>query len=210
MRSFALALLFLSSGPAAAQELRGPEARQGYYIGLGFRTGVTEADNEDIGSLGTLSHFGALARFGQMTFPWLGFGIAIGGGQDANEEWSIGYGNLLLEAQVKPFDIDLAFRLAAGVGGGSASRADSANEQEDDPEFLFGSMYVLGVSYDWFPFYDPKSYGSGSTAITFFVESRFFPGGDVESGSAFLGVEVTFWTGLDKRKLDLPPDKAFR
>lgn len=201
-------LAFAFAPWARAQELRPPEARQGYYIGGGLRTGVSGADADDLGGLGTLTHFGGLLRVGQMAFPWLGFGIALGGGTDTNETWSIGLGALLLEAQVEPFDFDLAFRVSAGVAGGTASRVNEV-ELEDDPDFLFGSLYSVGVSYDWFPFYDRKSYSSGGPAFTFFLEGRYFPGGDVTTAGGFFGVEFTWWTGLDKRKLELPVEKAF-
>lgn len=199
----------LGARTASAQELRAPRARQGYYIGAGLRTGVTAAENENVGSFGALTHFGGVVRFGQMTLPWLGLGISGGGGNEQNGDWSLGYGGLQLEVQVEPFDLDLAFRIAAGVAGGRASRIDEAEAQEDDPDFFFGSSYAVGVSYDWFPFYTPSRYDSGGLALTLFAEGRYTPGGDVNLGGGFLGVEVTWWTGLPKRKLALPVEQAF-
>jgi hypothetical protein len=211
MRVAVLVVLFSLLGPgvAAAQELRPPAARQGYYLGGGVRSGVTSAENETVGGFGALTHLGGVFRFGQMTLPWLGFGLSIPGGTERNDAWSLNYGGLLLEAQLEPFDFDLAFRVGAGAGGGAASRVDEADARADDPEFFFGSMYSLGVSYDWFPFHDPQSYESGGLAFTFFVEGRFLPGGDVDLGGGFAGIELTWWTGLDDRKLELPVDRAF-
>lgn len=205
-------LAVATSTSAQAQDLRAPAPRQGFYLGGGLRSGVAAAaaDADAVGDFGTLTHFGGFFRFGQKPLPWLGVGLALGGGSESNDDWSVGYGGLLFELQVEPFEsLDLALRGGVGVGGGSASRMDLTLETEEDPGFMFGSMYQLGVSYDWFPFYDSKAYSSGGTALTFFVEGRFFPGGDVTTGGGFIGVEITWWTGLDKRKLELPVDEAF-
>lgn len=206
---FSLLLVLLAPATARAQELSLPEARQGYYIGGGLRSGVGFADNENVGDFGALTHFGVAFRFGQKTLPWLSFGLVIPGGAESNEEWSAGYGGLLLEAQLEPFDFDLAFRLSVGVGGGSVSREIEANVTDDDPEFFFGSWYMAGVSYDWFPFYSPEDYDSGGLALTLFAEGRYLPGGDVNLGGAFVGIEITWWSGLPKQKLELPVEKAF-
>lgn len=197
---------------ASAQELRLPAPRQGYYLGGGLRSGVASAraEAESVGGFGTLTHFGGFFRFGQKALPWLGVGLALGGGSESNDDWSVAYSGLLLELQAEPFDgLDLAFRGSVGVGGGSVSRSDLTQETDDDPGFMFGPMYQVGLSYDWFPFYNDKANGSGGTALTFFVEGRFFPGGDVTTGGGFVGIEVTWWTGLDRRKLELPVDEAF-
>lgn len=191
-----------------AQELREPDARQGYYLGGGLRSGLTTAE-ADVGNFGALTHFGGLLRFGQMATPWLGLGLALGGGGEGNDDWSMTYGILVAEGQFQPWDIDLAFRLGAGVAGGGVSRVDEAEASDDDPDLVFGPMFSAGLSYDWFPFYDSQGYDSGGTSFSFFAEARYFPGGDVNSGGAFLGVEVTWWTGLNKRKLELPVDQAF-
>lgn len=216
MRRLAAVFFFLVLvvGPqwARAQDLRAPRARQGYYIGGGLRSGIAaaEADADSVGSLGTLTHFGLWLRFGQKPLPWLGVGLALGGGTEANEDWSVGSGGLLLDLQLEPFStLDLAVRGSIGVGGGGISRANEADETEDDPSFMFGPIYAVGLSYDWFPFYDGSSSSSGGAGITFFVEGRFFPGGDLTSGGGFAGIEIFWWTGLPKRKLELPLDQAF-
>ncbi len=210
MRALFIAALLLAAGSAHADELlRLPAARQGYFLGGGLRTGVTAADNENVGGFGSLTHVGGLFRFGQMTYDWLGFGLAIGGGTEGNDDWTVGYGGLLLEAQWVPFDIDLALRVSAGVGGGGVSRVRVEDERANDPSFMFGSMYALGLSWDWFPFHDRQKPNSGGFAVTFFAEGRYFPGGDVTLGGGFVGIETTWWSGLPKKKLLLPVEEAY-
>lgn len=212
IRILALTLLTsvaLGATQARAQLLVEPEARQGYYIGGGLRFGVTSADS-DVGAFGTQFYNGGLLRFGQKPLPWLGFGLSIGGGNQANDDWVVGYGGLMLEAEIEPFaDLDLAIRLGAGAAGGGVDRKDDRLETDDDPSFAFGSMFSAGLVYEWFPFYDPKSYRSGGFGVGFVAEGRLFPGGDITAGGFFLGIETTWWTGLPKRKLDLPADLAF-
>ncbi|MEM7677977.1 MAG: hypothetical protein AAF449_18425, partial [Myxococcota bacterium] len=78
------------------------------------------------------------------------------------------------------------------------------------PEGTFGSMYTIAASYDLFPWYDPEEYESGGHAISFFVEGQFFPGlGGTTTYGAVLGIEFTWWSGLNRNKLDLPADAAF-
>ena len=206
----AIVIALFRAPEASGQELRPPEARQGYYLSGGIRSGLSVGDAIEVGDLGSLNHFGLQFRVGQKALPWLGFGLTVGTSFDGNDDWVLSYGHLLLEIQLEPFPIDLAVRGSVGVGGGSISRMDESEEREDDPSFMFGSMYALGLSYDWFPFRKRSSLSSGGGALTFFVEGRYFPGGDVNLGGGFIGIEFTWWTGLDKRKLDLPPDAAFK
>ena len=81
--------------------------------------------------------------------------------------------------------------------------------RDDDAQYMFGPLFSAGLSYDWFPFHDPKSYRSGGFALTFLLEGRYLPGGDITTGGGFLGVELTYWFGLDKNKLELPVEEAF-
>ncbi|MBX2813466.1 MAG: hypothetical protein KTR25_16740 [Myxococcales bacterium] len=207
--TFFVPLILLNSGIASGQSLIDPAARQGYYIGTGVRIGNSIGDSEDVGDLGQLSHFGFAFRGGQKPLPWLGLGLLLSSGGDTNDDWESALGGLMLEVQIEPFPFNLAFRGAIGVAGGSISRTRVEDETDDDPSFMFGSNYIVGISYDWFPFYNSKAYRSGGGALTFFAEGRLFPGGDVTLAGGFVGVEFTWWTGLNKRKLRLPVEKAF-
>ena len=217
-RGFGLmaAALVLSLGAkAAAQdaqvELLEPRARQGYYFGGGPRALSMVVDDETIGGLGGMVGFGVSVRFGQKVNEWLGLGLAIGFGGAGNSDWTTGGGGLTLELQVQPWQqTDLAFRLGIGVAGMSIERVDSAQETDDDPSGTIGSVYTIGASYELFPWYEAKKYESGGLAFSFFVEGQFNPGlGGVTSVGAIVGVEFTWWSGLNRNKLDLPVDAAF-
>ena len=207
----------LTTRPAVAQpqdaqvELLAPRARQGYYIGGGPRAVSLVVDDSDIGSLGGMIGFGAGLRFGQKVNDWLGLGLAASFSGASNEDWTAGGGGLLLEVSIQPWqETDLAFRLGIGVAGVGVSRVDADEETDDDPSGTFGSVYSVGASYELFPWYDAKKYDSGGLAFSFFVEGQFNPGlGGLTNYGAVIGVEFTWWSGLNRNKLDLPVDAAF-
>jgi hypothetical protein len=64
-------------------ELVPPQARQGFYLGLGLRSGLMGVHTDEVGSLGLFYQGGTFNfRFGQMATDLLGFGMSIelGGG----------------------------------------------------------------------------------------------------------------------------------
>lgn len=195
---------------AYGQKLVPAAARQGYYIGANLRAGVSTGEADNIGDLGTFNRSGFGFRLGQKTLPWLGLGINAEFDGLTNDNWSISNGKLMLEVQIEPLPINLALKGSVGAGGGSISRTDTDLETDDDPSFMFGSVYALGISYEWFPFYKKETYNSGGLGISAFAEGRFFPAGDVTLSGILIGIELTWWTGLDRRKLALPVEEAFK
>ena len=209
--SIVLALIFSGTYTAQAQDLRKPAARQGYYIGGGYRSILLYSDSEDIGGLGPLLGGGLALRMGQMSNDWIGFGLSFMFGGGANDDWSSGYGGLSLEVNLEPpIDEDLTIRLGTGVAGLSLARVDKSQKRSDDPEGTFGAMFTVGASYDLFPFYEREAYESGGFAFTGFVEFQVIPGDGLLTVSALVGLEVTYFFGLSRNKLDLPPEAAFK
>jgi hypothetical protein len=209
------ATLIASAGysvDAEADDLLQPEARQGYFLGGGLRGGFVSISDEDLGSLGGFTGFGGQFRLGQMATERLGFGLVIGGGSQSNATWTSGGGGLLLEGQLRPMlDLDLAIRVGLGIGGGSVARVDEATATDDDPTGGAGAMYSLGLSWDWFPFFDrAEGDRTGGFAITPFAEAQLFPTSDLLTFSVVLGIETTWWSGVPDNKLDLPPEEAFK
>ena len=207
----ALAMGTKASAQDAQVELLEPKARQGYYVGGGLRTLSMVVDDDEIGSLGGMVGFGVSLRFGQKVNEWFGLGLAVGFGGGGNADWTTGGGGLTLELQVQPWQkTDIAFRLGIGVAGLSIARVDDADETDDDPSGTVGSIYTIGASYELFPWYEAEKYESGGLAFSFFVEGQFNPGlGGVTSVGAVIGIEITWWSGLNRNKLDLPVDAAF-
>jgi len=208
---FGLAVALLgATSEASAQELTKPAPRQGYYIGGGLRQFIGGAGGEVVGSFGFMQGFGVALRFGQMATDHIGLGLVFGGGGSANKSWAVGGGHLSMELTYKPLDdYDLGLRGGIGFGVLSATRAEEEDVREDDPEGGIGAQFTLGVSYDLFPFYEPKEYESGGFAFTGFAELTALPADPLWSVNFVIGLEVTYWFGLAKNKLELPADKAF-
>jgi hypothetical protein len=191
-------------------ELVPPQARQGFYLGLGLRSGLMGVHTDEVGSLGLFYQGGTFNfRFGQMATDLLGFGMSIELGGGSSKEWGVGYGALSAEVQLAPFDvIDIAFRASIGVGAAGVARKDEELKQDDDPTGAYGSFYTLGVSYDWFPFFDKGD--TGGFSVTSFIEGRLLPTGDLIAGGVFAGVELSYFFGYGKNRLELDVEKAYR
>ncbi|MBH25273.1 MAG: hypothetical protein CMH57_12640 [Myxococcales bacterium] len=180
-----------------------PAPRQGYFISLGAGLSVNSNSSDDEGTIGPLTGAYFNLRLGEMVTDWLGFGFHAGGGFASDDRWSAGFGGGMLDAQFVPWD-HLAVRF--GVGAGGLSVTDNVEEQES----LLGTgggYYLVGLSYDWFPFHSPGE--SGGFSLTPALQGIYLPGATFQSTLIVLSIETTWWSGLDKNKLDLPDDEAY-
>ena len=191
-------------------ELYEPAGRQGYFLGGGLRSGVMSTHSDVVGSLGVMQGGGLVLRGGQMATDWIGFGLVLMSGGGASKEWSGGYGGLLMDFQFVPMPEYRDLALHAGIGFGflAITRTEEVQRREDDPEGTAGSLYTLGVSYDWFPFWEPGD-TSGGFGVTIFVEGQLLFGGSLVAGGIFMGIEAMYWTGLSDNKLKLGADEGF-
>ncbi len=69
-----------------------------------------------------------------------------------------------------------------------------------------GSGYFLKLSYDWFFTYRL----TGGWVATPSMEVRFVPGDTASALIGTVGVQLSYWTGLPRNQLDLPPDQAYK
>lgn len=202
------ASLLLAAREAAAQELVAPAPRQGYFFGGGLRSGALDVQTRNAGNLGFMNGGGLVLRAGEMADERFGFGLLFNFSGGANGNWSAGGGGLQMEGQVVVYP-DLALRAGIGLGGLGVKRKDQNQAKSNDPTGSAGGLYTLGMSYDWYPWRDRDSVESGGLALTFFAEATVVPGDGVFGVGAYMGVELTFWTGLQRNKLRLPDAAAF-
>lgn len=198
-----IAVILLTTTPAAAQDvtLVKPAARQGYYLSLSSG-GVINHSSSSEDEFDTLTGLSFSLRAGEMITEWIGAGLRAGGGTLSGGQWGGGFGGLQLEIQTAPLR---ALAITVGVGAGGLSLS-SADPDDDDLRGTGGAYYTAGLSYDLFPFYES---GSGGLSLTPFVRVAYLPG-DVFQGTLMVaGLEVIWWSGLAKNKLDLPLDDAF-
>jgi hypothetical protein len=187
----------------AQVELELPAARQGYWLGGGLFTTVNQnlqlEEDDTPALLGGAGHL----RMGEMFNDWLGFGLQLGGGGGGDDRYSVGYGGLMLTGQLNPWR-DLA--LHAGLGAGGLSLTD-AEIQDGTLRGTGGAYYMIGASYDLFPWYEK---GSGGFSLAPTVQLQHLPGILTESWIVLVGVETLWWSGLERNKLDLSTEDAFR
>lgn len=194
---------------AKAQNLFEPAARQGYYLALGLRNGLGIIHDEDLGVLDVLQNLALTLRTGQVVNERLGLGIFVESGGGAGRRWLGSYGTLAMEGQFIPIPYEnLALRAGIGLAFLGVARRDEAKKRDDDPSGNLGTLYKLGMSYDWFPSHDPED-GSGGFAITVFAEAQLLPAGDLWSVGFFAGAEASFWFGFDRSRLTLSESEAF-
>ncbi|NJK89506.1 MAG: hypothetical protein HC923_08960 [Myxococcales bacterium] len=199
----------LLGGSASAQELREPGPRQGYFLGGGLRAGSLFLDANEIGDLGGFFMTGGAFRFGEMVFDWLGLGGQVRFASGQSDDFDTFYGAGMMEAQVQPLrSLNLAFRSSAGAYGQGLSRRDPVLERDDEPGGAYGAILTLGASYDWFPFRRSKL-SSGGLAFTLYADGEALLSGDIRTYGIMFGLEVTYFLGLRKYKLDLPVEEAF-
>lgn len=208
-QTLVISLCLLMAAPAFAQddlteevELVLPAPRQGYWIGAGYG-GIAnfnfQKEGDDSGAL--LGHGGHL-RIGEMVTGWFGIGLQFGGGVAANSDFDTAFGGVVLDVQLVPID---HLAVHGGVGAGGLAATDLT----DDEAGLLGTgggFYMVGVSYDWFPFWDA---GSGGFSLSPQIQVQYLPGNLFEAYVVVASLDVTWWSGLEKNKLDLDIDEAY-
>ncbi len=208
--SFILALGFCLASPALAQDaqveeiaLVVPGPRQGYWIGVGYG-GIANLNFQTEGpDTKTLVGSGGHLRIGQMITEWFGMGLQFGGGAAENDRFDTSFGGVMLDAQLVVVD---HLAVHAGVGAGGLAATDHVDE---DAGLLGtgGGFYMAGLSYDWFPFWDE---GSGGLSLSPQAQVQYLPGNLFEAYVFVVSLDIIWWTGLEKNKLELDIDEAYK
>jgi hypothetical protein len=207
LRAAALAVVSLAAvvcgaaRPAAAQVLETPRARQGYYLSLGYHLAL-DKNWEDTRDWGVWAGSDLTLRAGQMLTRRFGLGLQIHSGGAKGQGQTASLFGLGVEGQ---FELVRQLTVRGGVGLDVVSIATAAGGDEK-LRGTVGSGYFLGLSYDWF--FTRRM--TGGWAVTPVVEARFVPGTTTTAFIGTVGVEITYWTGLPRNQLDLPPSEAFK
>jgi hypothetical protein len=186
---------------AGAQTLEPPLPRQGYYFGLGYHLALNkvEVDSQTYGAwLGS----DISIRLGEMVTRRFGLGLQfhVGSAKGAGQTASL-FG-MEMEAQWE-IHRNLAIHGGAGLDVLSATTDDDPKKTRHGTA---GSGYFLGLDYSWF--FTHRL--TGGWAATPRLEARYIPGSSSSALVGMLGVEISYWTGLPRNQLDLPPSEAFK
>jgi hypothetical protein len=202
--SLAVALLaaVLVPAPVSAQTLlEPPRRRQGYYLALGLEAAIDHnwLNGESLGTWG-----GQLIslRLGQLVTRRFGLGLRFDGGGAAKGPHKAALAGLGIEAQC-----GLAGNLAVNgaIGLGVVSLTDDS-DPDHERHATAGAGYTLWLSYDWFP---GRRRPSGGFAFTPVAGLRLVPGGSVTGLIGLVGVHISYWTGLPRQQLQLPPGEGW-
>jgi len=198
-----LVLLLLVGFSVQAQELPKPLPRQGYFLSVGLHGAAALVRDEGDWQFPWSGGFFGL-RMGELLTPALGLGLVLEGGPLSGPDLSGSGFSLGLEGQW-----EFLPRLIArgGFGLGVLAVADT---DEDGKRLLRGSVgtrYYLALARDCFPGWEGTSGGLGLTPV---LRLDAFPGDAIRSLSLFLGLELTYFTGLPRNQLELPHEEAYK
>jgi hypothetical protein len=198
--TLALAIVCGTARPARAQALEPPRPRQGYYLAFGPHFALNK-DWEDARDWGVWTGYDITFRVGQMVTRRFGLGLQIHSGATGGQGQQVGLIGLAIEGQ---WELARHLAVRGGVGLDTVSIA-TVGGGDDSARGTVGSGYVLGLSYDWF-FTRRQTGGWAATPV---AQLRLVPG-KTDALVGTLGVEISFWTGLPRNQLELPPSEAFK
>jgi hypothetical protein len=206
MRTFTAALACTAvcatlAAPARAQSLlEEPRSRQGYYASLGLALAV-DHNWQDGESQGTLAAQLFSLRLGQLLTRRFGLGLLIDGGGGRKDSRRATMFALGLEAQWE-LARDIAVHGAAGLAAVGVKDESDPDAKLEGPA---GAGYTAWLSYDWFL----GTRRSGGWALTPVAGARLVPSGGDVALVGLIGLQLTYWTGLRREQLLLPPNEAW-
>jgi len=206
----AILLTTLGARTAFAQDsgdthdlLEMPRARQGYWIGFGFY-GIGSKLIEEGHDRGVYSGSGTTFRIGQLITERLGLGLTyqgagapFGGIKKSNDKG--GLGGLILEGSLTLWR-NLSVHSGFGVGYVYTKDLTALDKSLRGGG---GSYFLLGTSYDFFPW---RRRLTGGWAITPTVDFNLSPDGNIKAYTLSVGVQIIRWSGLSDNMLILPED----
>ena len=195
------ALVALAGGaarPVRAQTLEQPRARQGYWIGLGS-VGVASYLTEEGKNRGVYTGYGFTFRVGQLLTERLGLGLLVEVGTLKKGSDKGMVGGLTLEGSATLWR---GLSAHTGLGLGFVDLTDQSS-QDKSLRGGAGSYFLLGTSYDFFPW---RRRLTGGWALTPTVDFRVMPDGNIHAYTMFAGLQVVWWSGLPRQMLILPEE----
>ncbi len=198
--TLALAIVCGTARPARAQALELPRPRQGYYLAFGPHFALNK-NWEGGRDWGVWTGYDITLRIGEMVTRRFGLGLQIHAGGAGGQGQHAGLFGLAVEGQWEAAR-QLAVRGGVGLDTVSISTVVGGDKSARG---TVGSGFFLGLSYD--SFFTRRQ--SGGWAVTPVAQARFVPG-TTAALVGTVGVEISYWTGLPRNQLDLPPSEAFK
>lgn len=186
----------------AAATLVEPKPSQGHFIALGLHGLGAMAFDKERGTRPPTFGTGFSLRFGEAVTDWLDLSLffALGSTRgQAADKLSLGRFGVLSQ-----WYLTQRLFLQAGFG--------ATNGQGADPDDLklnrgrYGDVYLTGIGYNLFL---SDEHQSGGWVLTPVATVEVGPDSRFTTTALWLGLEVSWWSGLSKDKLRLPTSDAY-
>jgi|GEM_PF-1604701 len=187
----------LSEDEAALER---PYPKQGHFIAIGLGYGMATAKDSDRGWRDVTLGPGYNLRIGESLAPWVDIGLDMHLSMTNGDE-KLTLGRITAHAQFYPVE---QWFVRTGFGFGFAGGPDPDFEGFD--RFGFGDAYHLSLGRQ---FYLSDANESGGFILSPVTTFEIAPDNDFGTGSLWLGLEISWWSGLARDKLALPPEQAF-
>jgi hypothetical protein len=183
-------------------QLEDPEPSQGHFIAVGFHGIGAMAFDENRGTRDPTFGHGFTLRLGESLTDWLSLSLAFGLGDT--------YGKPQDALTLGRFGITSHWyfteRWFVQAGFGAANIQGPDPDDHDLSRGRYGDVYLTGLGYN---FYISDSDQSGGWVFTPILTAEVGPDSKFTTASLWLGVELSWWSGLTQDKLNLPTSKAY-
>jgi hypothetical protein len=197
-----------SAAPIAPAEaapethLEVPRPSQGYYISLGAYGVGAMAFDKGRGVRSPTPGMGYSLRLGEAITPWLDLGLSFGLGWTFGDQADkLSLTRLVVDSQ---WHVTEHWFIRAGFGAGNGQGPDP--ERFSDVRGVFGDTYLAGVGTN---VYLSDKHKSGGWVLTPLVSLEVAPDNQFTTASVWLGLEISWWSGLTRDKLELPIEQAY-
>lgn len=191
-----------TSEEPTSSALEDPEPSQGHFIAIGVHGVGALAFDKHRGTREPTFGPGFSLRFGEAVTDWLdlslSFALATTSG-DADD--SVTFGRFGLQSQ---WYVSERLFISAGFGATNAQGKDP--EDHELQRGRYGDVYLTGVGYN---LYLSDNNQSGGWVLTPVLTAEVGPDRTFTTTALWLGVEISWWTGLSRDKLNLPLSKAY-
>jgi hypothetical protein len=188
--------------PAPGLQLEDPRPRQGHFVAVGLHGISAMAFDRDRGAREPTFGPGVSLRLGESLTDWLSLSLAFGLGSTGGEpQDSLAFGRFGITSQ---WYFTERWFVQGGFGAANIQGPDP--EDHDVSRGRYGDVYLTGIGRD---FYISDSAQSGGWVLTPLLTAEVGPDSKFTTASLWLGVEVSWWNGLTRDKLNLPATKAY-
>lgn len=183
-------------------QLEDPRPRQGHFIALGLHGISAMAFDKNRGTREATFGQGFSLRLGESLTDWLSLSLAFAlGSTGGKPQDSLTFGRFGITSQ-----LHFTERWFVQAGFGALNVQGPDPEDHDVSRGRYGDVYLTGLGRD---FYISDSQQSGGWVLTPLLTAEVGPDSKFTATSLWLGVELSWWNGLARDKLNLPNSKAY-